>query len=114
MVPCGSNLLFWVRGSSLPNISLLAAMQPTDIKEATESTTTRAVGRTKLRPVYAAARLKFEPNPIDVVAPPPTVLAEPKTTVLRGGGGSSLKNQGCFKIGIKRRMGKSRELDQRM
>ena len=41
--------------ASLQNISLVAAVQPTDIKEAVEAAITGVVARTKLRLVYAAA-----------------------------------------------------------
>ena len=49
--------------ASLQNLSLFASMQPADIKEAIEATTTGVVGRTKLRLVCAAARLKFDLDP---------------------------------------------------
>ena len=42
---------------SLQNISLVAAVQPTDIKEAIEAAITGVVARTKLRLVYAAGSL---------------------------------------------------------
>ena len=77
--------------ASLQNLSLLASMQPADIEEAIEATTTGAVGRTKLRLVYAAARLKFDLDPIDVGAPPPTVPVEPVVGAPRGVGTPSLK-----------------------
>ena len=77
--------------SSAENISLLASMQPSDIQEAIIATGTSAVGRTKLRLVYASARYKFGLDPVDVGAPPPSAVLEQKTTVSRGEGGLSLK-----------------------
>ena len=72
--------------ASLQILSLLASMQPGDIKEAIEASASGAVGRTKLRLVYAAARLKFDSDPIDVGAPTPTVAAEPAVVVGPRGG----------------------------
>ena len=46
--------------SSLQNISLLASLQPMDVKEACEAASDNPIGRTKLRMVYAVARLKFD------------------------------------------------------
>ena len=69
----------------------MASMQPSDIQEAITATGTSAVGRTKLRLVYATARYKFGLDPIDVGAPLPSVVLEQKTTVPRGEGGLSLK-----------------------
>ena len=43
---------------------------PSDIKEAVEATQGSPITRTKLRLVYAAARVMFELDPIDVGAPP--------------------------------------------
>ena len=74
--------------ASLQNISLVAAMQPDDIKEAIEAAITGVVARTKLRLVYAAARLKFGLDPVDVGAPLPAAPAEPVCVGPRGGGGA--------------------------
>ena len=74
--------------ASLQNISLVAAMQPDDIKEAIEAAITGVVARTKLRLVYAAARLKFGLDPFDVGAPLPAAPAEPVCVGPRGGGGA--------------------------
>ena len=76
---------------SLQNLSLFASMQPGDIKEAIEATALGVVGRTKLRLVHAATRLKFDLDPIDVGAPSPTVAAEPVVVVGPRGGTSCLK-----------------------
>ena len=76
---------------SLQNISLLASMQPADIQEAIMATSTGAVGRTKLRLVYATARYKFGLDPIDVGAPLPAPTVPEVKAVSRGEGGSSLK-----------------------
>ena len=45
-----------------------------DIQEAITATGTSAVGRTKLRLVYATARYKFGLDPVDVGAPLPSVV----------------------------------------
>ena len=49
------------------------------------------MGRTKSRLVYAATRLKFDLDPIDVGAPPPTVAAQPVVVVGPRGVTSCLK-----------------------
>ena len=85
-----------LRDASLQNLSLLASMQPGDIKEAIEASASGAVGRTKLRLVYAAARLKFDSDPIDVGAPTPTVATEPAVVVGPRGGTSCLKVKVAF------------------
>ena len=68
-----------------------ASLQNLSIEEAIEATASGAVGRTKLRLVYAATRLKFDLDPIDVGAPPPTAAAEPVVVVGPRGGTSCLK-----------------------
>ena len=73
--------------ASLQNISLVAAMQPDDIKEAIAG----VVARTKLRLVYADARLKFGLDPVDVGARLPAAPAEPVCVGPRGGGAPTLK-----------------------
>ena len=50
-------------------MSLMAALQPSDIKEAVE-VTQGTITHTKLRLVYSVARVMFELDPIDVGAPP--------------------------------------------
>ena len=55
---------------SLDNVSMLASMLPSDIKEATEATQTNPIARTKLRLIYAVARVMYEMDPVDVGAPP--------------------------------------------
>ena len=47
-------------------MSLMAALQPSDIKEAVEATQGNPITRTKLRLVYVVARVMFELDPIDV------------------------------------------------
>ena len=74
--------------ASLQNISLVAAMQPDDIKEAIEVAITGVVARTRLRLVCAAARLKFSLDPVDVGAPLLAAPAEPVCVGPRGGGGA--------------------------
>ena len=64
-------------------------MQPTDIQEAIMATSAGAVGRTKLRLVYAAARWKFGLDPIDVGAPLPAPTVPEVKAVSRGDGGPS-------------------------
>ena len=51
------------------NVSLMAALQRSDIKEAVEATQKTPITRTKLRLVYAVARVMFELDPIDVGVP---------------------------------------------
>ena len=67
-------------GESLDNMSLLAALQPADIKEAIEATQGNPISRTKLRLVFAVARMMFGMDPVDVGAPvAASAGAEPKT-----------------------------------
>ena len=85
--------------ATLQNLSLLASMQPGDITEAIEASATGAVGRTKLRLVYAAARLKFDLDPIDVGAPPPAVPAEPMVVGSRAWRNTITQSQGGLSVG---------------
>ena len=74
-------------------VSLMAALQPSDIKEAVEATQGNRITRTKLRLVYAVARVMFELDPADVGAPPvPSQPAELKTAkASRSDGGLSMR-----------------------
>ena len=58
---------------SLQNISLLASLQPMDVKQACKAVSATPIGRWKLRMVYAVARLKFDMDPIDFGTPAPEV-----------------------------------------
>ena len=51
-------------------MSLMAAVQPSDIEEAVEATQGTPITRTELRLVFAAARVMFELDHIDDGAPP--------------------------------------------
>ena len=79
-------------GESLDNMSLLAALQPADIKEAIEATQGNPISRTKLRLVFAVARMMFGMDPVDVGAPvAASAGAEPKTKGARTDTGITLK-----------------------
>ena len=52
------------------NVSLMTALQPSDIKDAVEATQGTPITRTKLRLVYAVVRVMFELDRVDVGAPP--------------------------------------------
>ena len=82
---------------SLQNISLLASMQPTGIQEAIMATSAGAVGRTKLRLVYAAARCKFGLDPIDVGALVPVPTA-PEVKAVSWGWRFFAQDQGLFSV----------------
>ena len=73
------------------NVSLMAGLQPSDIKEAVEATQGTPITRTKLRLAYAVARVMFAFDPVDVGAPPvPSQPAELKTAkASRSDGGLS-------------------------
>ena len=76
----------------LDNVSLLAALQPSDIKEAVEATQGTPIARTKLRLVYAVARVMFELDPVDVGTPVvPSQPAESKAAKSSRSDGLSLK-----------------------
>ena len=80
-------------GESLDNVSMLALMLPSDIKEATEATQTNPIARTKLRLIYAVARVMYEMDPVDVGVPPvaASVAVEPRSKMARTDTGLSLK-----------------------
>ena len=79
--------------SELDNISLLSALQPADVKEAIEATQGNPIARTKLRLIYAVARMTFDLDPVDVGAPPVAASSggESKTKAARTESGLSLK-----------------------
>ena len=65
---------------ALDNVSLLAALQPADIKEAVEVVQGSPIARTKLRMIFAIARVMFGLSPVEVGAPlVPIVASEVKT-----------------------------------
>ena len=73
-------------------MSLMAALQPSDIKEAIEATQENPISRTKLRLVYAVARVMLELDPIDVGAPPiQSQPPESKARASRSDGGLSMR-----------------------
>ena len=78
--------------SALDNISLLSALQPADVKEAIEATQGNPIARTKLRLIYAVARMMFDLDKVDV-GPPVAVSSggESKTKAARAESGLSLK-----------------------
>ena len=78
---------------ALDNVSLLAALQPTDVKEAIETVQGSPIARTKLRMVFAVARVMFWLSPVDVGTPPvPIAASEIKAgKVSRSDGGLSLR-----------------------
>ena len=75
------------------NVSIMAALQTSDIKEAVEATQGTPITRAKLRLVFAVARMMFELDPVDVGAPPvPSQPAELKTAkASRSDGGLSMR-----------------------
>ena len=79
--------------SALDNISLLSALQPADVKEAIKATQGNPIARTKLRLIYAVARMMFDLDPVDVGAPPVAASSgwESKTKAARTESGLSLK-----------------------
>ena len=79
--------------SALDNISLLSALQPTDVKEAIEATQGNPIARAKLRLIYAVARMIFDLDPVDVGAPPAAASSggESRTKAARTDTGLSLK-----------------------
>ena len=81
----------------LDNVSLLAALQPSDIKEAVEATQGTPIARTKLRLVHAVARVMFELDPVDVGTPVvPSQPAESKAAKSSRSDGLSLRGQSLF------------------
>ena len=78
---------------ALDNVSLLAALQPADIKEAVEAVQGSPIVRTKLRMIFAVARVMYGLSPVDVGAPPvPMVVPEAKAVKSsRSEGGHSLR-----------------------
>ena len=60
---------------ALDNISWLAALQPADIKEAVDAVQGSPIAHTKLRMIFAVARMMFGLSPVDVGAPPVPIVA---------------------------------------
>ena len=54
---------------------MLAALQPADIKEAVEAVQGSPIARTKLRMIFALARVMFGLSPVDVGAEPVPIVA---------------------------------------
>ena len=63
---CGCKFAKALGDEALDNVSLLAALQPTDVKEAIETVQGSPIARTKLRMVFAVARVMFGLSPVDV------------------------------------------------
>ena len=76
---------------SLDNVSMLASMLPSDIKEATEATQTNPIARTKLRLIYAVARVMYEVDPVGAPPVAASVAVEPRSKMARTDTGLSLK-----------------------
>ena len=78
---------------ALDNVSLLAALQPTDVKEAIEAVQGSPIARSKLRMNFAVARVMFWLSPVVVGAPSvPVAASEAKAgKVSRSEGGLSLR-----------------------
>ena len=82
------------------NISLFAAMQPADIRDAIGKANLSIISQTKVRLVYAAARLKFGMEAVDVSVTSVAALSPALEAVSLGGPAPRASGKASVKIKV--------------